>query len=641
MMTTNHDDWPTAVPVTVPDARTWMTELSAWFCTGTDASRAVAAYLRETPGAPVAVDTETRGLGADAYYIKCVTAAWETSDGTVSVLLDPRSLQDRVAICDLLNRSTGLLVFHNAAFDVPPMVFRGLLDLETVARVWDTKVAGSMGYTLKEDSKSLQALAARDRLLGLDPGESSMSSAFSAAGFSRESQGWSDMDIDAPVYRLGAMADTVVTLRLAPAIVNRVVEWLTSAPESLSGPMDESRALDLLEREQTTNRVMLRVSARGLAMDTDYLERYTDSVAQDLERDQAVVRDAGLDPEAGNVSASLVALLDDRGDLPDDWPRTKGGKLSSTKDALDTLGDLPLAAAVVRCKEQAKNLMQLTKAAAFGQVDGRIHPQVGVLGASATGRMAYSNPPLQQFSDVERGIIVPDPGRAWTSIDWSSIEPVVCANCAGDREFLAGFNDHGADLYAPIVESAGVGRKVAKVVLLAAMYGQGRALLASNLTHATGETHTEDDARRVQDDVFQAMPQTRRFLDKLRRDSEMYKSVVTADGRRQAIPNDVTGHPMGYKGTNYFVQGSAYSVMSDAINRVAAAGLEDTIQLAMHDELVVDSEAAADVQAIMETPPAWLQNYATRAGSGTVVLRTDAQPLRDPSQGFDGRWRYC
>ena len=639
-MTTYLDDWATAAPVPVPDSRTWMVGMSAWFCTGSEAVDAVFTFLRETPGAPIALDTETRGLGADAYWIKCVTAAWDTADGTVSVLLDPRDGSGFAAIHSLVNRSTGRVVLHNAPFDVPPMVHRGLMDLDTVSRVWDTKVAGSMGYTLNSDSKSLQALAARDDLLGLPPGESSMESAFSAAGFSRQSDGWFGMDIGAPVYRLGAMADTVVTLRLVPVIVDRVVEWLTTGPETLAGTVTTDWALELLEREQNTNRVMLRVSARGLAMDDEYLERYKADVAADLESAQAVVTTAGLDPEAGNVSAKLVELLDAAGDLPADWPRTASGKLSGKKDDLDRLGSHPLVEAVVKCKEQTKSLMQLEKAARFGKVDGRIHPQINVLGASATGRMSYSEPPLQQFADVERGIIIPDAGREWVSIDWSSIEPVVCANCAGDREFLAGFNDHGADLYAPIVESAGVTRKVAKVVLLAAMYGQGRALLAANLTHATGETHTEDDARRVQDNVFQAMPQTRRFLDALRRYGETFRSIVTADGRRQAIPLDVTGHPMGYKGTNYFVQGSAYSVLSDAINRVAAAGLEDAIQLAMHDELVVDSEAAADVQAIMETPPEWLQDYASRAGSGTVVLRTDANPLRDLEHGHDGRWRY-
>lgn len=624
-------------PVPVPDERVWTHSLSADLCTGEPARTAVGQFLRDSPSAPLAVDTETRGLGADSYYIKCVTAAWDTPEGTVAVLLDPR--RDTHTIHDLLNRSTGLLVFHNAPFDVPPMVHNHLLDVDSISRVWDTKVAGAMAYTLKEQSKSLQELAARGELLGLPAGESSMATSFAAANMTG-STGWRDMDIDSPVYRSGAMADTVVTLRLAPLLVSQVVEWLTTGPESMAGVVDADRALDLLEREQNTNRVMLRLSTRGLPMDPEYLDSYTRRVSDDLTAARAQVEAAGLDPDAGNVSAKLVEKMDQEGTLPDNWPRTATGKLSGAKDNLSMLQDVPLAAAVLACKEGAKTLMQLEKAAKFGEVDGRIHPQVNVLGASATGRMSYSEPPLQQFADVERGIILPDPGRQWVSIDWSSIEPVVVANCAGDREFLAGFNDNGEDLYLPITTQAGVNRKVAKVVLLAAMYGQGRALLADGLTKATGQPHTDEDAKAVQDLVFQAMPSTRQFLDTLRRDGETTRCAITADGRRQAVPSDPQGRVMGYKATNYFTQGTAYSVMSESINRVAAAGLEDALQLAMHDELVVDQEAAREVQAIMETTPEWLQEYASRAGSGAVVLRTDAQPLKDLDNGHDGRWRY-
>lgn len=642
-MTDYTDDYPTAVPPHVPDSRTWVTSLSAYLCSGQEAVDAATEFLSSTvsTSSPMAVDTETRGLGADSYFIKCVTFAWEGTDGTVAVLLDPRNPAQEKTIRDLLNETSGLLVFHNAPFDVPPMVHRSLLATESISRVWDTKVAGSMAYTLKTDSKSLQALAARPEVLDLPPGDSSMTTAFTAAGMGRQSDGWRDMDIDSPVYAQGAMADTVVTLRLAPVLVDRVVQWLTTGPDNLAGTVTPDRALDLLEREQNTNRIMMRASARGLAMDPDYLDNYTQEVSATLEAHQATVEAAGLDPDAGNVSVKLAELLDARGELPANWPRTATGKLSGTKDNLALLDGHPLAEAVVACKEGAKSLMQLQKAARFGEVDGRIHPQVNVLGASATGRMSYSEPPLQQFADVERGIIVPDPGRQWVSIDWSSIEPVVVANCAGDRAFLEGFNHHGADLYAPITEQAGIPRKVAKVVLLAALYGQGRALLATTLTQRTGEPHTEEDAKALQDSLFSTMPETRRFLDDLRRGGETQRCAVTADGRRQEVPVDkVSGQVMGYKATNYFTQGTAYSVMSEAINQVAQAGLEDAIHLAMHDELVVDQDAAVDVQRIMETPPEWLQEYASRAGSGQVVLRTDAQPLRDLDNGHDGRWRY-
>ena len=105
--------------------------------------------------------------------------------------------------------------------------------------------------------------------------------------------------------------------------------------------------------------------------------------------------------------------------------------------------------------------------------------------------------------------------------------------------------------------------------------------------------------------------------------------TMTADFRLLPVPKDKRGAYMGYKATNYFTQGTAYSVLSHTINELERAGLGDSIYLAMHDELVVDSAVASQVREFMETPPAWLEKKAGKR----VVLRTDSNPL-------NGAWRY-
>jgi DNA polymerase-1 len=67
------------------------------------------------------------------------------------------------------------------------------------------------------------------------------------------------------------------------------------------------------------------------------------------------------------------------------------------------------------------------------------------------------------------------------------------------------------------------------------------------------------------------------------------------------------------------VQGSAYDVLAHTIVTMEERGLGDRLQLALHDELVVDTEVAAEVQQIMLTPPPFLIEWAQR----TPVLRTD------------------
>ena len=618
----------TTVPGTPPwviDYSNYHFQMACTMHTGANALEAVHDYLAgPMTSRLVALDIEARGLGAKAFDIRCVTAAWVAGGETHTVCLDPRRVDHAAAVRELTD-AADFLILHNAAYDIPPLVHYGLVSRESVDKVWDTIVSARMAYPDTGVSKGLEALACRPDLLGMPKPEADMKVAFEAHGCRTLAEGWETMDIDSPVYRMGAMADTVVTLRLAPVLLDKVVEWLTSNPFE-GAEVTREVALGLHEREQVTNRVMLASSARGLKVDKEYLDKY--SAEHEAVRDEAAsqLSDGGIDPEAGNVGAQLVELLDSRGELPGDWPRTETGKLKADKKAMKRLADHPLVEAQQRVAQLSKVSGYLTKVAGYAAVTGRVHPQVGVLGASATGRMAYREPELQQFPHDARGILVsdnPGEGRGWTSIDWSSIEPVVVANSAGDREFLAGFNVRGADLYAPIVRQAGVTRKVAKVVLLAAMYGQGRRLLASNLGVGV------DEAAAIQAKVFEAMPATKRFLDMLRKTGESRGVTMTADGRLLSIPEDKQGRVQGYKATNYYTQGSAYSVLSETINCIYRAGLGDCIRLAMHDELVVDTEAAGDVQKIMETPPGWFEDFCGHK----VVFRTDSNPLPE-------RWAY-
>ena len=96
--------------------------------------------------------------------------------------------------------------------------------------------------------------------------------------------------------------------------------------------------------------------------------------------------------------------------------------------------------------------------------------------------------------------------------------------------------------------------------------------------------------------------------------AETYGRMVTAGGR--ILPVD-QGYE--YKAVNYAIQGSAYDVLANSIVEMDRRGLGDHLQLAMHDELVVDTEVAEEVQQIMLTPPEFLITWAERV----PVLRTD------------------
>lgn len=611
----------TRPPALVPDDVVYVAVLHARLHSGGPARDLVRAVVNN-PGriatGQVAVDIEAAGLGADSFTVRCITAAWEDTEAgeVVSVVLDPRRDDDR-ELARVLLETASWLIFHNSPYDVPPLYHLGVIGMDEINKIIDTIVMARMAYPDKLVSKNLEKLAGRSDLLGLDAGGETMDMAFKARGYANKAAGFADADIDLPVYRLGAMADTVVTLRLGPALYAKTVEWLTSSP--FQGPTvpDATRAGELIDREQQVNRVMLRRSARGLLVDTEYLATYTEETSKARESAADLIR-TEVGEEAVGRGDLVVAHLDGLGLLPDSWPRTPTGRLKADKAAFKEL-DHPLVAAHRTVADTDHVLDYLTKVDAMAKLTGRVHPQVSVLGASTTGRMSYSFPELQQFPAEARPILIPDPGTEWLSVDYKAIEPVVMANCAGDTEFLDGFNHRGDDLYAPIVKYAEIDRKTAKVVLLAAMYGQGIKLLSSNLGV------TEAEARDIQQRVFKAMPPTAKFMDNIRYTAEAYGCIMTADGRRMPVPTDPAGKVMAYKGVNYFCQGTAYSVLAESIVAMDNAGIGDAIMLAIHDELVVDNAVAEEAAEIMSTSPAWLDLFAGHS----ATIRVDANLMSE------------
>ena len=593
---------------TVPD-RTWTDPvLGATLHTGDNASSAAVAMTALRPRR-VAVDIETPGLDR-AFEINCVTAAWMEGDTIHTVLLDPlRRPADKLAAASLIEHAA-TLVFHNAPFDIPALHHHGLITTPGINRVVDTLLLARMAWPDNfhpvTGKKNLTALSTR--LLGLDDYSEGMARAFKAAGYRTQAEGFERMDIDSPIYRQGAMADTVATLRLEPIIRDACRTMLTEHPFRTHGATTAAQADAIIGTQETVNRVMLRRSARGLAVDTDYLTRYLDRVDQQRQLAMAELSRHGLQGGSGK-GAALVGYLDSIGELPSGWPRTPTGKLSATKDLLANL-DHPIAAAQRTLAETDKVTGYLEKVARQAEVTGRCHPQVGVLGASATGRMAYGSPELQQFPADARPIICDD-GQGLTSIDWSQIEPVTMGLMAKDTTFLAPF-EAGEDLYEPIQRAAGIDRKTAKVVLLATMYGQGVNGLAARLGMSQEQTG------QIRRQMMAAMPASAAWMTRVESIASDYGRIPTAGGRILTVDSGGV-----FRSVNYCVQGSAYDTLAHTIAEMERRGIGDHLQLAMHDELVVDTPAADEVREIMETPPPFLTAWAGR----TPILRTDREDM--------------
>jgi DNA polymerase family A/3'-5' exonuclease len=589
--------------------------LGAQYTIGRDHVGDAACYLARYTDT-LAVDIETEGLGRAAMNVKAVTIASRDH----AVILDPRDPLQAEVIRRALSMARGL-VLHRTCFDVPILARHGLLTVgDGIAKVVDTLIYCRLAEPDERTRKSLDHAAARylgtstDNLLKLS---------FRAAGMRSQTEGFRQFDLDRPVYVHGAAIDGIVTARLLPLARTAALSRLTEGHPFTTYGVTGDEALRLLDREQIVNRLFLRRSARGLRVDLDRLDAYREQVGEQQAVDHAILDEAGV--VAGNTN-SLTGWLDERGLIPADYPRTpKTDKPSGLADNLERIYH-PIAAAFVRVKQTDKVLNDyLTKVVDLADEHDRVHPEVSILGA-ATGRSSMSDPPFHQFPPDARGIVLADEGDEMTSIDWSQIEPVTAANVARDLPVLQGYEDGTSDLYTEVARMAGITRKAAKVVVLALLYGQGLARLAAGLSQAVGEPVTVEQARKIKDTLFATMPLVKRMIYRIKDVAERHRMIFTLSGRIVPVPMSTwegRSSVATHKAVNYFVQGSAADLLAEALVEIEAQGLGDAVYLAMHDELVVSTSAAEQVQKIMSTPPERLCRMAGRV----PILRTDRADL--------------
>ncbi|HJQ03652.1 MAG TPA: DNA polymerase [Jatrophihabitans sp.] len=203
----------------------------------------------------------------------------------------------------------------------------------------------------------------------------------------------------------------------------------------------------------------------------------------------------------------------------------------------------------------------------------------------AAGRMT-AQAGLHNLPADLRPAVAAGPGWVFVRADLGQIEPRVLAAVSGDRALTAATQDD--DLYAPVASRLGVERPVAKVAVLAAMYGQtsgtaGAALRGLESAYPVAMRYLRDahDAGRAGRDV-------RTYGGRLVRmwptpaglTAEAERSVAAARGRYAR---------------NAMVQGAAAELFKVWAVTVRARGtdLGARVVLCLHDELLMHAPAGA------------------------------------------------
>ncbi len=313
--------------------------------------------------------------------------------------------------------------------------------------------------------------------------------------------------------------------------------------------------------------------------------------------------------EAFNVNSpkQLGEILFDKMSIPG-GKKTKTGAYGTGADVLEGLAaqghDLPLR--VLEYRQLAKLKSTYTDALQnqINPTTGRVHTSYA-MAATSTGRLASTDPNLQNIPvRTEEGrrirkAFIAAPGHKLLSADYSQIELRILAHIADITALREAFHD-GLDIHAmtaaqvfnlPIKDMDPMIRRRAKAINFGIIYGISAFGLANNLGIERGEAQDYINA------YFERYPGIRTYMEKTKESCRELGYVETIHGRRVHMPgiNDKNGARRGFHeraAINAPIQGSAADVIRRAMvampDALAAAGLNATMLLQVHDELIFE-----------------------------------------------------
>lgn len=245
----------------------------------------------------------------------------------------------------------------------------------------------------------------------------------------------------------------------------------------------------------------------------------------------------------------------------------------------------------------------------------RIHPEINIMGATATGRFSGANPNVQQVPKRDkfslpliRSIFIPEEGEQWYCLDFSAQEPRIQVHYAamigsahGQKMAEEWSNNPDYDMHQAVADMVGISRTEAKTINLGLSYGMGVTKLAKSLKILTKE------AQQVTTQYHKGAPYLKDLVDAAKSKILGAGFIRTLLGRR-LYKDDTTydedsgrAQDYSYKAINKLVQGSAADQGMAAMVYAYRAGI--TILFPIHDELTISAPSiitAAKLKYVME-----------------------------------------
>jgi DNA polymerase I len=352
--------------------------------------------------------------------------------------------------------------------------------------------------------------------------------------------------------------------------------------------------------------VLADMESEGVAIDVPYLKQMQDELGAQMSAIESEVEQVAGQKFNLNAPQQLAKVLFEDLRLPV-GKRTKTG-YSTDADTLEGLREKhPIVGLILEHRQLSK--LKSTYVDALPQLvdplSGRVHTSFGQA-STATGRLSSSNPNLMNIpirtelgQRIRRAFKAGRPDHVMVSADYSQIELRIAAHLSGDPKllgaFAAGQDIHTATAAAvfkiPIESVDPNQRRLAKVANFGSIYGQGEYGLSQQLGI------TGDVAREFLAQYWATYSRLKEYLDEVRRKAREEGFVVSATGRRRAIPdlrspNFQLRSAAERMAINFPMQSLAADIIKIAMVRlqreIEADQIEGRMLLQVHDELLFE-----------------------------------------------------
>jgi len=375
-----------------------------------------------------------------------------------------------------------------------------------------------------------------------------------------------------------AELDARICLHLGQGQLKNIHKQVTLTPHTIP-KLDQ-----VLNNERKLTKVLYRMEKRGVKIDKNFVMD-----AYNYEKDQVDICMRKFNKATGREFKDSNKLFSEVfTEIGEVYPTTAKGNPSFTDSALSKMTS-PMAGLIRRYRKHATRAGTYESLLYFADDEDVLHASAKQAG-TVTGRMSYSNPPMQCMEKVEsddpaygdkfliRRAFIPRPGYKLFMLDFDQFEYRMMLNYAEEMDLIKKINE-GLDVHSATGEMVGVSRSHAKTVNFSLLYGSGIEALAASLGLDLMA------ARATRDNYFSTLPNVGKLIKRLHKQVSFRGYITNWFGRKYTMEPK-----FAYKAPNYLIQGGTADWIKLAMVNIDTLlkNYKSAMLLQVHDELLFE-----------------------------------------------------